>query len=173
MKNLIKIVATSISLCATVFFTACEADKCKTRGIACQNDGVCYDGVCNCPVGFDGDSCQFKENEKFVAKYGGILLSSDGGSSLGTNDTLTIIAQGGNSGINITGKKAPEKASFNAVVKNNAVTVNKTLGSNGYTYYGAGSLNGKLLSLTMTADTLDINGGVIKSISYTFAGNKH
>ncbi len=173
MKNIFRLALATVSLSAMVFFTACEADKCKTRGIVCLNDGICYDGVCNCPVGFDGDSCQFKENAKFVAKYGGILLSSNGGSTLGTNDTIVITAQNNNSGISLTGKKAPQKATFTGVVKNNAITIDKVLGSNNYRYTGTGSLNGQLLSLTMTADSLDINGGIVNSITYTFAGNKH
>jgi hypothetical protein len=173
-KNIFQLAFITLCVMATCFFAACEADKCKTRGVVCQNDGVCYDGICNCPVGFDGDSCQFKENEKFVAKYGGILLSSNGGSSLGTNDTITIVPNTSNkSGIILTGKKNPQKTTFNALVKNNSVTVDRFLAPNNYVYYGSGSLNGELLSLTMACDSLDVNGSVIKTITYTFAGNKH
>jgi hypothetical protein len=173
-KSNIKILLNSLLVIIILVFSACEANKCKTRGIECINNGVCYDGICNCPAGFDGDSCQFTENQKFVAKYGGNLLSSTGSSSLGTNDTITIAKNGTtNTGITLTGKKSPENVTIKGVVKNNAINIVNHVDSNKYVYNGSGSLNGALLTLTMRADSMDINGVVVKQITYTFSGNKH
>ncbi|MCB0601736.1 MAG: calcium-binding EGF-like domain-containing protein [Saprospiraceae bacterium] len=33
-----------------------KADPCE--GVTCQNDGVCVDGSCQCPTGWEGEFCQ-------------------------------------------------------------------------------------------------------------------
>ncbi len=35
---------------------SCKKDKCK--GVACQNTGLCSNGVCSCPTGYSGAFCE-------------------------------------------------------------------------------------------------------------------
>ncbi len=39
---------------SALFFSSCK-DKCKD--VDCKNNGVCNEGVCECPAGFSGDDC--------------------------------------------------------------------------------------------------------------------
>lgn len=59
-----------LSIASTVTYTSCLHDSCKA--IICRNDGVCVDGFCNCPVGYEGTQCEIVSRQKFVGKYYGI-----------------------------------------------------------------------------------------------------
>lgn len=37
--------------------------------VICLNGGVCKDGVCSCPQGFEGTQCQTKWSDKFLGNY--------------------------------------------------------------------------------------------------------
>jgi hypothetical protein len=42
-------------LCITIY--SCKKDKCKN--IVCQHEGVCNNGKCQCPQGYEGNNCEF------------------------------------------------------------------------------------------------------------------
>ena len=42
-------------LCITIY--SCKKDKCKN--IVCQHEGVCNNGKCQCPQGYEGSNCEF------------------------------------------------------------------------------------------------------------------
>ncbi len=163
----------ALSIIALSLLSACEADKCKQRGTICLNEGVCFDGVCNCPAGFEGDSCQYQENEKFAGVFEGVLLSSTGSSTLGTNDTLKVYVDVNNkSGIYFSGNKTPQAVVIQGTVDNNAVIIKDFKALNNRVFNGTGSFNGTLLTITMQSDSLNVNGGLVSTTEYTFAGNK-
>lgn len=45
----------------------CIFDKCRDTN--CQNGGICDDGRCDCPAGYEGDECQDRERDKFAGRY--------------------------------------------------------------------------------------------------------
>ena len=46
-----------------------SCDKC--RNLDCQNGGECVDGRCECPDGYQGETCQQQERDKFIADFEG------------------------------------------------------------------------------------------------------
>lgn len=51
---------------ATVF-TACKEDKCK--GIVCAYGGVCQDGRCLCPSGYEGPQCETINRDRYKGTW--------------------------------------------------------------------------------------------------------
>lgn len=48
-------------------YTACIKDACN--GIVCANEGVCVEGRCTCPAGYEGDRCDTEWNKKFAGTW--------------------------------------------------------------------------------------------------------
>lgn len=63
---LISAVAT-VSAFASITYTSCNRDKCKT--ITCANGGVCNEGRCICPSGFEGSNCETVTRNKFLGNW--------------------------------------------------------------------------------------------------------
>ena len=51
----------------TVFCVSCEDDPCDA--IVCLNDGICEEGICECPPGFEGELCGSFTREKIVGNF--------------------------------------------------------------------------------------------------------
>ncbi len=56
-------------LATGVVFNACTKDPCAD--LTCKNNGVCRDGRCKCPAGFEGPYCEEKTYEKFIGTWQG------------------------------------------------------------------------------------------------------
>ncbi len=54
--NLLLPIMLSVSIFATVTYSACKQDKCKD--ITCKNGGSCSDGKCICHDGYSGSLCE-------------------------------------------------------------------------------------------------------------------
>lgn len=51
-----------------VAYTSCsKSDKCDS--IVCKNGGTCSDGVCKCPLGFEGANCETDSKSKFIGSF--------------------------------------------------------------------------------------------------------
>eukprot|EP01012_Entosiphon_sulcatum_P062211 TRINITY_DN88408_c0_g1_i1.p1 TRINITY_DN88408_c0_g1~~TRINITY_DN88408_c0_g1_i1.p1 ORF type:complete len:175 (+),score=9.51 TRINITY_DN88408_c0_g1_i1:49-525(+) len=48
-------------------YASCIKDKCGI--VVCNNGGVCVDGTCTCPTGYEGTSCSKMWNEKFSGRW--------------------------------------------------------------------------------------------------------
>lgn len=63
MKKLTQVLAMSLTL--FFLFSACsKKDPCE--GVTCQNGGICTDGTCQCPSGFEGQFCETASLPKAV-----------------------------------------------------------------------------------------------------------
>jgi hypothetical protein len=60
-------------VCCTLFtvsvWTSCKKDLCKDT--TCLNGGVCDDGKCECPEGFEGDGCEIDKRGDFRGDWAG------------------------------------------------------------------------------------------------------
>jgi len=54
MKS-IKILSVLALFFMVVLFQSCEDDPCE--GVVCLNDGICFDGTCDCSTGYSGADC--------------------------------------------------------------------------------------------------------------------
>jgi len=48
----------SLPLFIFLFIIGCKEDPGPCESINCLNEGVCLEGVCNCPEGFEGENCE-------------------------------------------------------------------------------------------------------------------
>ena len=71
MKNLRTILLTGVltmGVFSTVIYSSCsKKDKCE--GIQCKNGGTCNDGVCKCPLGYEGANCETASKSKFLGSF--------------------------------------------------------------------------------------------------------
>lgn len=71
MKNVRTILLTGVltmGVFSTVIYSSCsKKDKCDD--IVCKNGGTCNDGVCKCPLGFEGPNCETASNAKFIGTF--------------------------------------------------------------------------------------------------------
>ncbi len=65
-KVLITALAT-ISAFVSITYMSCNSDKCKT--IVCAYGGVCNQGACICPSGYEGTNCETISSNKFIANW--------------------------------------------------------------------------------------------------------
>jgi hypothetical protein len=95
MKN---ILITSITVLA--FFTIAIVTGCKDKPcdvITCAHSGTCVDGLCACPVGYEGLHCETIMRDKFVGEdgiVGGIWNVNEDGSLSPKTQYSTIIKPG-------------------------------------------------------------------------------
>ncbi len=73
-------------------FTSCEKNACD--GVDCKNGGSCGHGLCTCPTGYEGATCETKSTERYLGVYAGYTTCNAGARVI---DTVTIVA--GNKGI--------------------------------------------------------------------------
>jgi len=58
----------AIFFCFVLLLAAgCGKDPCK--GIECQNEGNCLEGICECPPEYEGDLCQYVAISPYLGTY--------------------------------------------------------------------------------------------------------
>lgn len=71
MKKVRTILLTGVltmGIFSTVIYSSCsKKDKCD--GIVCKNGGSCDDGVCKCPLGYEGANCETASATKFIGTF--------------------------------------------------------------------------------------------------------
>lgn len=53
----------------SMVYTSCVDDSCET--LLCRHDGVCVDGFCRCPDGYEGAQCEVIAARAFWGKFAG------------------------------------------------------------------------------------------------------
>ncbi len=138
---------------AVVYLSSCQQNPCKTRAVECKNGGTCKDGDCICTAGYEGDSCQFRTNQKFDSYYACIRTRLINDTQTDDNDdTLRLKAKNDKFGIQFYSVRDSIFEVLNATVNNNYITIpEQRLGYffDTFKYYGNGSLNNGVLTLTV------------------------
>lgn len=155
MKS-IKLVVLSTFIVLGVFwaatYTSCTKDACKA--VSCANGGTCGGGVCSCPNGIGGASCEIVYRQLYANVYEG---SWKGDTGTFYNNTLNFTA-GNDSNYNkmqlAWSNPGKQTVNFPVTLTNNSSTgSNFTLGSatiDTFTYTGTGSVNSTVASVTLT-----------------------
>jgi hypothetical protein len=60
----IKAFSTVALLGAALMFGSCKKDECKD--IVCENSGICNVGICDCATGYEGESCETVQRDKYL-----------------------------------------------------------------------------------------------------------
>lgn len=63
LKTIVLSALGAIAAFSAVTTTSCEPDKCKA--IVCAYGGVCKEGTCICPAGYEGYQCETITRDKF------------------------------------------------------------------------------------------------------------
>jgi len=64
-RNLLRLLAPL--LLSALAIASCVRDRCKD--VVCLNGGLCVDGRCTCPSGYEGERCGERWNEKFAGTW--------------------------------------------------------------------------------------------------------
>lgn len=134
----------------TTYFSACNPDACITRNVQCQNGGICREGDCLCTSGYEGDSCQFRVNKKFDSYYACIRTKLINDTVVDDNDdTLRVKVKNDKFGIQIFSIRDSINMVLNGTVNGNYVTIPEMFIQDTVKYWGNGSLNQGVLTLTV------------------------
>lgn len=158
----------------STYFSACTADSCKTRAVECMNGGTCKDGDCICAKGYEGDSCQFKVNKKFNSHYACVRTELINNIIVDDNDdTLRVKAEVDKFKVTVYSLRDSVNEVLNGTVDGNTITIPVqthelyfTSLSYIYKYYGSGSLNNGVLTLTLYKELQGSTTSMNSKITY-------
>jgi hypothetical protein len=85
LKTIILSALGAISSFGAVTYSSCEPDKCKS--IVCAYGGVCKEGTCICPTGYEGFQCETITRKKFQGNW---TVMEKGTKSMPANYSLVI-----------------------------------------------------------------------------------
>ncbi len=66
----------------TVVYTSCEKDPCDN--VTCQHGGSCHTGICSCPTGYEGPSCENMSINHFIGTFSGFSGCNNGAQLIDT-----------------------------------------------------------------------------------------
>lgn len=127
----------TLGVFSMIAYTSCsKKDKCSD--IICNNGGTCVDGVCQCPLGFEGTNCDAASADKFSGSFSAAdncPVGTRSGDSL--NYTITIFK------VNTTtlrivnlANSSPNNILNGELVGKDSVLINNQTLSDGRTYSG-------------------------------------
>jgi EGF-like domain len=157
MKQFKLVLSTAILfiLVATgVVFNACVKDPCAD--ITCKNNGVCRDGRCKCPQGFEGPYCAEKTYEKFIGTWQGTYRCN----GAVPDDRLAIIAPGDKPYTVSLYNLFTQNESLNVILDGDKMTIEEQTVNN-VVYKGAGYVEG--IYITLFIEEKDNATGVYSS----------
>ncbi|HRO43093.1 MAG TPA: hypothetical protein PL009_09680 [Flavipsychrobacter sp.] len=158
MKARFKIVMLSALGALTAFtavtFSSCKEDKCKA--IVCAYGGVCTDGMCLCPSGYEGNQCETITRTRYLGVW---HVTEDGTYSDAAQYSIAVEAGPNITELRIRNFRNSFLEDVQAFVKGDSLTIpnqiinNKTVRGFGYIvddqFYGA---NGKIIIRYLVRD---------------------
>jgi hypothetical protein len=158
MKKYLLNIITAFALILTAVTIFSCADPCSKTN--CQNGGVCSDGSCYCPSGYEGVNCESESRTKFYGDYKGTLTI--GSSSI--TQSIRLESYAGNV------ERIKWDLGHLEIVPNQPTKVAVGCSKLDQTLFilegGSGSLNGSQLVLNFTAS------GSSGNVNCSFIGTK-
>jgi len=74
-----------------VFHTGCVKDRCG--GIVCLNEGLCVDGQCTCPLGYDGPVCETRWSDQFTGTWQNEEKTADSANNISFRESVIFIRE--------------------------------------------------------------------------------
>ncbi len=123
MKNFLKILSTTLLLS----FYACS-DNCD--GVEC-GPGVCDDGTCQCPDGYEGDACEIISNSVYYGEYSVVDATCGTTNNTTIIETITIAARpnGNPTEINLTAASSSITSTIDGTIINGEIEAEGTFSS--------------------------------------------
>lgn len=75
----------AITVFTAVTYSSCTSDKCKA--IVCAYGGVCTDGGCVCPSGYEGPQCETITRERYLRTW---IVTEDGSLTDAAQYTISV-----------------------------------------------------------------------------------
>ena len=77
----------AMAVFSAVTYSSCEVEKCKS--IVCANGGVCSDGFCLCPTGYEGPQCETVNRARYIAPW---TVTENGSITDAAQYSISIVA---------------------------------------------------------------------------------
>ncbi len=154
----------------SMVFTSCTEDKCKD--VVCENGGLCNvdDGTCDCPAGYEGESCESLSKTKFIKNWN--ATDTETGSTTPLVYTC-LIADGATIDDVIVSADFSDSYFTNtisATVTGNTITIpNQQPDNDGYSVTGSGTYNETTGNIDWDYSITEI--ATISTLTYTGAWN--
>ncbi|HEY1032709.1 MAG TPA: hypothetical protein VGD89_13110 [Flavipsychrobacter sp.] len=134
-KTIILSALSAIAAFTAVTYTSCNNDKCKA--IVCAYGGVCKDGACICPTGYEGTQCEIITRDK----YKGVWNVIEKGTYTLTNQYQVSIEDGASMNkMVIRGFYNNATAPVDMIINGDEVTIPLQTVDNRYEIQGTGTL---------------------------------
>jgi len=89
LKSVLFTTIVSIAVMIAMTQTSCRFDKCKP--INCAHNGVCNQGTCICPTGYEGPNCETITRNKFTGNW---MVFEKGSASIAAQYPIIIDTAG-------------------------------------------------------------------------------
>ena len=158
--ELIAVAALTFMALVVVVFSSCEKQGINygpttyykpCEDVLCLNGGICHDGNCDCPIGFEGVKCETRAVDKFVGNYEAFdacYMNAQSSYSASIQTDFTPVTELTLKGLaptfcsnDITAYIVREKTNFD-------IPFQKTCGD--YYVSGEGNINGNLLNINLS-----------------------
>lgn len=137
-----------------ILSTGCKKDPCEE--VSCENGGICMDGECECPEGFQGNFCESFDLQQYFGTYN---ITYEGCFTTSENHTVSleqILGESNRFLIHHLGDyDCPTgNIQLEAISSSNAITIEEQqidCGDIVYTFEGTGTFsNGSTVTLDFT-----------------------
>ncbi len=173
-KPILIAVISVLSAVSVVFYGSCNKDtgngisySSKCKNITCANKGVCNDGVCTCPSGYEGTNCEIISRNKFTGMWSIEETGTISGHRqypvvISTDDSITTLKIGNFYNY--------FKANLRAIILKDTITIpnqaleGKVVFGKGYVY--SDSLAGANTRISLRYEVIDTLSGKVDDFGY-------
>jgi len=165
LKKILIPALVTISALFSMVYMSCKNDKCKT--IVCAYGGVCNQGACICPSGYEGTNCETISNQKFLGNW---QVFEKGSTTNAAQYEIAILVDTPVTTVTITNFHNYFTSSVLAYVNHDTLTIpnqemeGKVIFGVGYIY--TSSTYGQFGAISMRYEFIDTATGLVDDFGY-------